>query len=53
MKHEYALVNPKGRVVDKANKTIIKGILARKSGFGIRGYKLLYRPKAMVGDKIY
>lgn len=53
MKHEYALVNPEGRVVDKATKKIISSLLYRKSVQGIRGYTLLFRPQAMVGDKIY
>ena len=53
MKHEYALVDPDGRVEDKATKKIIRGILYRKSVQGISGYTLLLRPQAMVGDKIY
>lgn len=40
MKHEHALINPTGRIVDKAEKEIVVSILARKSAMGIHGYKI-------------
>lgn len=53
MKNDHILINPKNRVVDKADRKTILGILCRKCVMGIRGYKILYRPKAMVNDIIH